>query len=105
MVSSAKNLLRTARPRGLRPALLLLACLAPPLAGAQDTIELETTTIKGNKELPKILYIVPWKDPSGMPKIDLDPEFTEAQIFRRLYPPAYKRELDYYELLEASEKE
>jgi len=39
----------------------LLLLVAPALM-AQDTIELETTTIKGNKELPKILYIVPWKD-------------------------------------------
>jgi len=29
---------------------------------AEDKIELRTTTIKGNKELPKILYVVPWKD-------------------------------------------
>ncbi|MCP4491386.1 MAG: hypothetical protein GY820_29335 [Gammaproteobacteria bacterium] len=29
---------------------------------AEDKIELQTTIIKGNKELPKILYIVPWKD-------------------------------------------
>ena len=29
---------------------------------AQDEIELKITTIKGNKELPKILYLVPWKD-------------------------------------------
>ena len=68
-------------------------------------IRLDETVISGNQELPKVLYIVPWKDPSGMPKIDLDPEFTETQVFRRLYPPAYKRELNYYELLEASEQE
>ncbi len=43
-------------------ALILLATLCPLGAVAQDTIELETTTIKGNKELPKILYIVPWKE-------------------------------------------
>ena len=29
---------------------------------AQDEIELKITTIKGNKELPKILYLVLWKD-------------------------------------------
>ena len=29
---------------------------------AEDKIELQTTTIKGNTELPKILYIVSWKD-------------------------------------------
>ena len=31
-------------------------------AQAQDRLELETTFIKGNKELPQILYVVPWKD-------------------------------------------
>ena len=29
---------------------------------AGEKIELKTTTIKGNKELPKILYLVPWQD-------------------------------------------
>ena len=42
--------------------LAILILNNPFLVLAQDTIELETTTIKGNKELPKILYIVPWKE-------------------------------------------
>jgi len=28
----------------------------------EDEVELETTFIKGNKELPQVLYIVPWKE-------------------------------------------
>lgn len=44
-----------------RTLLVFLACL-PFALTAQDAIELQTTIIKGNKELPKILYIVPWKD-------------------------------------------
>lgn len=32
------------------------------LAMAQDVIELDTTTITGNTELPKFLYVVPWQD-------------------------------------------
>jgi hypothetical protein len=28
---------------------------------AHDSIELDTTQITGNRELPKVLYIVPWK--------------------------------------------
>jgi len=40
---------------------LLLTILSFSLY-AEDEIELRTTTIKGNKELPKILYVVPWKD-------------------------------------------
>ena len=29
--------------------------------GAADRVDLDTTTITGNRELPKVLYIVPWK--------------------------------------------
>ena len=66
-------------------------------------IKLDETVISGNQELPKVLYIVPWQDPSGIPTIELDPNFTEHEVFRRLYPPAYQRELKYYDLLKASE--
>jgi len=45
-----------------KTSLLLLTLLVSPVLSAEDTIELRTTTIKGNKELPKILYVVPWKD-------------------------------------------
>ncbi len=42
--------------------LFILLLLIPLSTIAEDKIELRTTTIKGNKELPKILYVVPWKD-------------------------------------------
>ncbi|TQV76404.1 hypothetical protein FLL45_00095 [Aliikangiella marina] len=29
----------------------------------KDNIKLKTLTIQGNKELPKVLFIVPWQDP------------------------------------------
>ena len=29
---------------------------------AEDRIDLDTTFIKGNKELPQMLYVVPWQD-------------------------------------------
>jgi hypothetical protein len=74
-------------------------------ADRRGVIRLDETVISGNQELPKVLYIVPWKDPDGMPGIELEPEFTELQVFRRLYPPAYRRELNYYELLNAVETE
>lgn len=31
-------------------------------SSAQEVIELDTTTITGNTELPKVLYVVPWQD-------------------------------------------
>ena len=42
-------------------AMLALSASTQP-AVAQDRVELESIFIKGNKEFPQILYIVPWKD-------------------------------------------
>lgn len=42
--------------------LMIASLLFPSAILADDEIELQTTIIKGNKELPKILYVVPWKD-------------------------------------------
>ena len=67
----------------------------------RGVIRLDETVISGNQELPKVLYILPWRDPNGLPEIDLDTEYSEMDIFRRLYPPAYRRELTYFKSLEA----
>ena len=40
---------------------LAMLCVLP--AAAQDRADIDRTTITGNKELPKVLYIVPWKKP------------------------------------------
>ena len=68
-------------------------------------IRLDETVISGNQELPKVLYILPWRDPNGLPEIELDAAFSEMEVFRRLYPPAYRRELTYFESLEAAKPE
>ncbi len=61
---------------------------------------LDETVISGNQELPKVLYILPWREPNGLPDIEIQAEFTEAEVFRRLYPPAYRRELGYFDTLQ-----
>jgi biopolymer transport protein ExbB len=50
----------------MRPLLPLLL-LAATGATAQDRAELDRTPIVGNRELPKVLYIVPWKKPAARP--------------------------------------
>lgn len=44
---------------------LLFAALLLASAGtmAQDRADIDRTQIIGNRELPKVLYIVPWKKP------------------------------------------
>lgn len=61
--------------------LLLLATSAY----ADDRIELQTTTIKGNKELPKILYVVPWKDVKQSKKAERKLELHS--LFGNLFEP------------------
>ncbi len=43
---------------------VLLACLPLFLSAAvhaEEVVNLEGTTVVGNRELPKVLYIVPWQ--------------------------------------------
>jgi hypothetical protein len=41
--------------------LLTLSLVSSPELAAQDSLQLEGTSITGNKELPRVLYILPWK--------------------------------------------
>jgi hypothetical protein len=62
-----------------------------PKGNAKDRIELDTTQITGNRELPKVLYIVPWKhsdlsDLGGRPANSLLDEVltpVDRDVFRR----------------------
>ena len=65
--------------------LAILILSNPVLALGQDTIELKTTTIKGNKELPKILYIVPWKEVK--PQKKTQQELVLHSLYGDLFDP------------------
>jgi hypothetical protein len=46
-----------------RSLTLLTLAGASAVASAQDRADIDRTQIIGNRELPKVLYIVPWKKP------------------------------------------
>ena len=60
-------------------------------AFAQDRADIDKTRIVGNRELPKVLYIVPWKKPlpgvsSGKPLVSVLDEAMapiDRDVFRR----------------------
>jgi uncharacterized membrane protein (UPF0127 family) len=54
---------------------------------ADDRIVLEITTIKGNEELPKILYIVPWKEVEQSK--NEEQKLVLHSLFGDLFDPAY----------------
>ena len=66
-------------------AFLILTISLPVVAN--DRIVLEVTTIKGNEELPKILYIVPWKE-IEQSKND-EQKLVLHSLFGDLFNPAY----------------
>ena len=69
------------------------AAAGAPLKGGKssDRLELDTTQISGNRELPKVMYVVPWRRPdpgefSGRPPNSLlDEALTpvDRDVFRR----------------------
>ena len=65
---------------------------------AKDNLELEIVTIRGNREMPKVLYIVPWKrlknDSKGQ-KLVLHSLFEDA--FDPLEPDAFKKRVEQFE--------
>jgi hypothetical protein len=72
---------------------------AAPAAKAEDRLDLDTTQITGNRELPKVLYIVPWKRPdlgdlSGRP-----PNTLVEEILAPIDRDVFQRENRYYEAL------
>jgi hypothetical protein len=73
----------------------------PAPRGTMDHLELDPTSITGNRELPKVMVIVPWKkadlgDLTGRPANSLLNEVL-APVDREVF----RRELRYFEALEA----
>jgi len=74
-----------------------------PKGNAKDRIELDTTQITGNRELPKVLYIVPWKhsdlsDLGGRPANSLLDE-----VLTPVDRDVFQRENRYYGALQPDE--
>ena len=71
-------------------------------AASADRLDLDTTIVTGNRELPKVLYIVPWK------KAELGE--LPAQPFNTLLDEAlapvdrdvFKREVKYFQTVNAA---
>jgi hypothetical protein len=72
-------------------ALFATVVIGATPALAQDRADIDRTQIIGNRELPKVLYIVPWKKPlpgdlSGRPMASVLDEVlgpVDRDVFRR----------------------
>lgn len=70
-----------------------------------DSIELGRTEITGNQELPKVLYIVPWKkaDPGDLMGKPVNTLLDE--VLAPIDREEFIRQVDYYDDLYGSEQE
>ncbi len=92
------------RTQSKKLVFLLITCLfisigIIPVAYAEDRIKLDDTSIKGSRELPKVLYIVPWKSArlgslsvsAGSESFNTEMEALDRDVFRR--------QVQYYDML------
>lgn len=72
-----------------------------PAARASDRVSLDASQITGNRELPRVLYIVPWRAPDAG---DLEGRPVNSLLYELTKPvdrEVFRRENRYYDALEA----
>ena len=79
---------------GLSTIIMLAASLS---VLAEEQMEMEGMAVIGNRELPKALFIVPWKDPNA----ELTPERPVNSLIDEALQPVdadvFRRKLDYFD--------
>ncbi|MDH3218178.1 MAG: hypothetical protein OEO19_01495 [Gammaproteobacteria bacterium] len=66
---------------------------------AQDRLQMEGTEITGNKELPRVLYIVPWK---SVERFELTSPPIVSILDQKLTPidrASFKRTIHYHDAI------
>ncbi len=71
---------------------------------AEVRLDLDATSIIGNRELPRIVYLIAWRD---APEGDILEQSLESNHDNRMIPldrDVFQRQISYYELLFGDEK-
>jgi hypothetical protein len=85
----------------LRATMAVAGTLAAGAALAQDRADIDRTQIIGSRELPKVLYIVPWKKPTPA---DLSNRPLESVLDEALAPvdrDVFRRQVRYDGLIQS----
>jgi len=82
---------------------IVIFCATAGASFAADTLKLDETSIVGTRELPKVLYIVPWKDSNvGL----LTGQAQLGRFDAGMVPverESYTREIEYFEMLKGDQ--
>ncbi len=77
-------------------ALFLLSTLP---VQAEETLDLDGMSIIGNRELPKALFIVPWKDPEAALAPDRPVNSLINDTLQPVDPDVFRRKLQYFDVV------
>lgn len=77
-------------------SLFFTLLLMPVSLFAQERIEMKGTSIIGNKELPKVLYIVPWKSAQNISLTTPPYRSVLDDALKPIERPAFQRQVRYY---------
>lgn len=84
----------------MRPLYIAIVwMLANAGVAAQDSLQLEGTEITGNRELPMVLYIVPWK---SVERFDMETPPITSIMDMQLTPidrASFKRTINYHQAI------
>ena len=78
---------------------------AAPANRVMDTLDLGTTSITGNAELPKVLYIVPWKKSDLGDLVGRPVNTLLDEVLAPVDPAVFERHLSYYDSLYGEREE
>jgi hypothetical protein len=84
--------------------LSLVLVTSASMTMAETKVKMETTEIRGNRELPNVLYIVPWKQPPVGELVGKPIESLLDEVLAPLDREVFKREIEYYDWLEKRRK-
>ncbi len=87
-------------PRYLSNNLLRLCfasalCFSAPWASAEKPVVTLKSTVTGNQEQPKVLYIVPWKANVGPETLYQNLESQMTKVFGHIERPELQREINF----------
>jgi len=70
---------------------------AAPAAGQKQEMDMDGMSVIGNSELPKALFIVPWKDPEAALTPERPVNSLVDEALQPVDPDVFRRKLDYFD--------
>ncbi len=93
---------RSSTATGALIATIVMALASAAATAQEKVIEAEGMTIYGQRELPKVMYIVPWKKTRSA---EIDMPMTESlvvDVLDPIDPEVFRRKIKYYEMMKAA---